>query len=280
MTKYNNIHKQQLFHWTGSDIEKANHNKDYQANYVQRLQEILTNGLWVRKPEKPDQLSNKSMIKVQKPIVCFTEWSLNNSIPHTKKYGKLGLGFSKRFILNSGGQPVTYVKGQKNDSYAKSLDELAKFFYHKRHFEFPEEEFENAKKRFEYITHFAKRIKFPLNVRPTTQKVKIKKEPRIKKEVNPFKRQFGQTLQYLEEREWRIVYDDFLVDKFKPAQKTKTHDESFFLPFLSGSDLFTVVLPDNRTVKLALEVERIREFLFPKDRPHVTVLSLEDIGTF
>lgn len=280
MTKYYNIHKQQLFHWTGSDIEKLDHNKDYHESYVKRLEETLKNGLWLRVPEIPDQLNNKSMIKVQRPIVCFTEWSLNDSISHTKKYGKLGFGFSKRFILQSGGQPVSYVKGQKNDPYTKSLEELAKFFNDKKNYDSSDVDFEKAKKDFEYIAHFAKRIKFTSDVRPAAKKNKITVKTRIKREVDPFKRRFGQILQYLEEREWRIVYDNYLAKKINLSQKSKTGKESYYLPFVSGSDLFTVVLPDNRTVKLAQQVESIRKILFPEDRPHVTILSLEDIGTF
>jgi molybdopterin converting factor small subunit len=172
------------------------------------------------------------------------------------------------------------VRGQKNDPYTKSLEELEKFFNDKKNDDSSEVEFEKAKKDFEYIAHFTKRIKFPSDVREATKKTKIFVKPHVKKEVDPFKRQFGQILQYLEEREWRIVYNNFLAKKFNPAHKSEIGLESYYLPFVSGADLFTVVLPDNRTVKLALQEENIRKFLFPEDRPHVTILSLEDIGTF
>ncbi|MCX6036525.1 MAG: hypothetical protein NTW99_01270, partial [Chloroflexi bacterium] len=54
----------------------------------------------------------------------------------------------------------------------------------------------------------------------------------------------------------------------------------FFLPFEPGRELFTVVLPDNHTVNMALNDSFIRKKLYPADAPHVTVLSLQDIGTF
>ena len=54
----------------------------------------------------------------------------------------------------------------------------------------------------------------------------------------------------------------------------------FYLPFEPGRELFTAVLPDNRTVSMAAQEKNIRKYLFPKDAPHVTLLSLQDIGTF
>ena len=96
--------------------------------------------------------------------------------------------------------------------------------------------------------------------------------------VNPYLRFFGPTLHYLEEREWRIVYDKSLEDFFDDGPGIPGPE--YFLPVKPGSELFTVVLPDNNTVHKALNDPYIRKNLYPKDAPHVTVLSLQDIGTF
>jgi len=82
----------------------------------------------------------------------------------------------------------------------------------------------------------------------------------------------------MEEREWRIVYDDSLKDKFKKGPKSGT--PSHYIPFKPGQELYTVVLPDNRTVKIALSRKALREKLYLQNAPHVTILSLQDIGTF
>ena len=93
-----------------------------------------------------------------------------------------------------------------------------------------------------------------------------------------FKRAFGPTRYYVEEREWRIVYDDRMNKHFKRAPTGSS--PAYYVPFEPGRELFTVVLPDNATVGLALSDNFIRKTLFPKDRPHVTILSLEDVNTF
>jgi len=41
-------------------------------------------------------------------ITCFTELKISSSYEHTMKYGLLGLGYSRKFILSNGGRPVHY----------------------------------------------------------------------------------------------------------------------------------------------------------------------------
>ena len=84
-------------------------------------------------------------------------------------------------------------------------------------------------------------------------------------------------MHYLEEREWRIVYDQSLEDFFTKGPGSPGPE--YFLPVKPGNELFTVVLPDNSTVNKALKDSFIRKKLYPDKAPHVTILSLEDIGT-
>src|SRR5438094_9710354 len=133
MAAYNNIHRQQLFHWIGTHIdEQADQRKlsdTLREGYVDCLKGALRNGLWVKTPREPDHLGDGSLIKVHRPITFFTEWSLGQSLPHTTRYGRLGLGFSKKFVLSRGGQPVIYVRdSNKNDPYTTALKILARFF--------------------------------------------------------------------------------------------------------------------------------------------------------
>lgn len=85
---------------------------------------------------------------------------------------------------------------------------------------------------------------------------------------------------FLEEREWRII--EPVVRGGRPALPLKEGLENrpkLFLPYEPGRDLFTVVLPDNETVALALENSAVRRAVAQPGSPHITVLSLEDIGT-
>ena len=64
----------------------------------------------------------------------------------------------------------------------------------------------------------------------------------------------------------------------------------YYLPYLPGEELFTLVLPDNKVVSKVLQTDWFTERLFTpwkhypelKQRrvPPVTVLSHSDIGTF
>src|SRR2546430_443681 len=165
MARYNNIHRQQLFHWIGRHIdEKGDHgrlNDILRNEYVKCLRDALRNGLWVKIPKEPDYLGDGSLIKVHRPITCFTEWSLGQSLPHTTRYGRLGLGFSKRFVLSRGGQPVMYVRDvEKNDPYTTALKTLARFLKSadaKRRI--PRRRLEILSQHFDYLSHFTKRIR-------------------------------------------------------------------------------------------------------------------------
>src|SRR5512134_3427339 len=107
MTRYNSIHRQQLFHWIGKHIDDRTVGKSLtdslRSDYVACLEGALENGLWLKTPRLPDCLGDGLLIKVHRPIVCFTEWSLGQSLPHTTRYGRLALGFPKRFVLSRGG---------------------------------------------------------------------------------------------------------------------------------------------------------------------------------
>ena len=291
-SRFNNVHRQQLFHWIGSHIEERTKNgkltDDLREEYVACLEGAFTHGIWVKCPRDPDQIKDGKHIKVSRPIACFTEWSLDQSVPHTTRYGRLGLGFPKQFVLSRGAQPLIYVRNQvTRNPYTASLLELAKYFAGlRKSSDLTEAELRELREHFDYIAHFAKVIKKPRKVVSATRP-SGKKAPAIKTKttslfIDGFRRSFGSTLHFLEEREWRIVYDKTLDNHFKKSIAPNT--PFYFLPFKSGKELFTVAMPDNRTINIALSDKRFKSRLldkfFPMDCPHVTLVSLEDIGTF
>ena len=145
-----------------------------------------------------------------------------------------------------------------------------------------------------YLLHFAKmiRLKTPKPERALAKRTTApmrhgpKRAPSVAAvETQMFKRKFGMPLQFVEEREWRIVYH--------PAHKHFVQGPGvpdFYLPYLPGEELFTLVLPDNKVVSRMLQTDWFTERLFTpwkhypelKNRqvPPVTVLSHSDIGTF
>lgn len=298
LASYNNIHRQQLFHWIGIHIEdKADDHyltDDLREEYVACLEDVLDNGLWAKVPSLPDQLGDGKLVKVHRPITCFTEWSLGQSLPHTQRYGRLALGFPKTFVFNRGGQPVTYVRDQtKGDPYVSALKALAKFASALDGMGVPTKEADEIRNHLDYLSHFAKRTKKRMMLSiikkgpspsgpgaksKLSSKALARAARRLKTIIDPYNRKYGTTLHYMEEREWRIVYDDSLKDRFERGPKSGT--PSYYLPFKPGAELYTVALPDNRTVNIALSRKALREKLYPQNAPHVTILSLQDIGTF
>jgi len=70
---------------------------------LSQLRNSLENGLWVKSPRFPEQFDFKGKhFSLNAPICCFTEWSLGESLPHTAEYGRIGLGFPKRWVIEHG----------------------------------------------------------------------------------------------------------------------------------------------------------------------------------
>ena len=89
---------------------------------------------------------------------------------------------------------------------------------------------------------------------------------------------------FVAEREWRIVgpgEKDKAAKKLKPFVEAAPGDvPSFYLPYKPGTDLFTLVVPDNLTMNRVLQDRVLRKAFHPTVGPHVTIVSLEDVGSF
>lgn len=285
MPSYNSVHRQQLFNWIGrsiDDLAPAGHLTDaLRTMYVEHLRSTLEHGLWLKRPRDPDYIGDGSRVFVHRPIVCFTEWGLGQSLPHTKRYGRMGFGFSKRFVLNRGGQPVQYIRDATRDApYSAALLAVAKWFDDNSEDLCNSKRFLEIRNYFHYIAHFSKKIRKSRDLNDDAKREKMMPcQSRKRHSPDLFARNFGAVLHYLEEREWRIVFDKSISRHLKKADGGANRPE-YYLPFTPGVELFTVVMPDNETVSRALACEDIRTKLYPANAPHVTVLSLQDIGTF
>jgi hypothetical protein len=285
------LHRRQLFHWIGSDIENdrklsAQKRADRYVNY---LEFSLAKGLWLKPPREKDTLGAQCEFQVVSPICCFTETTLNEIEFHNRKYGRLGLGFPKRFVLSNGGKPVNYVNDVNSDPSFKSWDLLRRRLRDDRLLKiFSHREVEELQREFDYLTQFLKRIKIPYANKGKPAKPKTDStqdtapvSKNTEKTVS-FKRHYGGILHYLEEREWRIVVkEDSNRIRFKSLVKnTGETGPAWFLPYIPARDLFTIVFPDNRTLSMAMSNSKIRSLVHSQNQPPVTVLSLEDLGTF
>ncbi|MDQ1318549.1 MAG: hypothetical protein QG588_2211 [Candidatus Poribacteria bacterium] len=123
-----------LVHWTGAkDIEveyrKNGDEKLRQKTYVDRLCTTLdlnNGGLWMNDVdiELRGLFNNFSYIRTIPftwPATCFTEIKLSQSQKHAERYGRLGFGFTRQFVMDRDGAPVQYVPGDKESMDSRNL---------------------------------------------------------------------------------------------------------------------------------------------------------------
>jgi hypothetical protein len=303
---YSGVHKRPLYHWTGRDIEfgektelsdgseryigpRSPLDDKQRKKYIKRVKDTLASGLWVKPPKEPEQIgAGKKLINIHQPIVCFTEWELKESIPHVSRYGRLGFGFTKQFVLASGGQPVTYVNNKLKLPYLKSFLEIHKLL-DKLKLKLPADtQIEQLVQEIEYLSAYHKnirKIRAPLSATPSPAEPKTGTDDRATRTRMPpdeMPRDFGNILHYLEEREWRVVYDQALEAQGRIKSNDPGNTPPHHLPFVPGKDLTSIVLPDSRCVKMAINDEALQTVLYPKGRreQHVALISLHDIGNF
>jgi len=294
------IHRQQLFYWMGRSIDQQNGrrkllNEALVQAVLRQLKGSLEHGLWVKKPRFPERFElRQQAFALDLPIACFTEWSLGESLPHTMEYGRIGLGFPKRWVIEQGGQSVTYFRHNEKGSFLRAVFRLLSAqALPGANGAWVARSDRNALAELRYLLHFAKMIRLktpkparPVKALPPRPGPKLKRRPTpAAQEAQRFKRKFGMPMQFVEEREWRIVHH--------PANKRFIKGPGlpeYYLPYLPGEELFTLVLPDNKVVSQVLQTDWFTERLFTpwkhyaelKGRrvPPVTVLSHSDIGTF
>lgn len=106
------IHSEFLVHWTGSDIE-SQRNTDKPGLYLNRLLDVYAHGLFAKR-------TNEAVVRrmKMKNIVrwCFTEIRLSQAHQHAERFGRLGIGFTREFIIEKGGRPVIYIPFDAPDS--------------------------------------------------------------------------------------------------------------------------------------------------------------------
>ena len=138
---------------------------------------------------------------------CFTEWSLDRSLPHITRYGRLGLGFPKRVVLLKGGQPVSYFKSTgERRRYAETMLRLIRFFEkHKGGSETTEKRMQDLK----YLLSFSRAIREEIEPKKTVSQAKVAAQARAKrkwsstrtrgtkKAIDPYSRKFGLPLDSL-----------------------------------------------------------------------------------
>lgn len=122
--QYSQLHRRLLFHWTGKNGERASKPQTRQdrVKYLDILASILEKGLRFSKPSQDHtEWIEKDLVEAKHPMLCFSEWGMTESAAHSGRYGYMGLGFTRRFVIEKGGRPVIYVNNTKSDPFRKAI---------------------------------------------------------------------------------------------------------------------------------------------------------------
>ena len=280
-----------LIHWTGKDIQT-----DYKAlddlqrkEYINRLRTTLTGeakGLWMTIPEREEFYKDGDIsFYYEVAKTCFTEIKLSSMESFTKRYGCLGFGFGRRFVLERGGIPVQYVSGTDNDVIVANIArcwnalEAIESYFRKRNIRDIKE-----------IPTLPDRISFireGLNTNICYMK-------------NMSDRDHPDDFTLLDEEEWRIVKTkkidtskykyikpDYYISQPDGSTKPVKYIMKFhgkktpeaWIPF-ENKDLKLLILPDPKTRQMALEDNAISDWLL-KDKVNVPIiLTIEDCSYF
>jgi len=119
-------HSDFLIHWTGLDIDKqydpdwpndtsSKLNTEIISPYLERLKYILKYGLWMTTGNEAVTFQNEEMKRPSFARTCFTELKLSEAAMHAKKFGRLGIGFKRMFVLNRMGFPMVYYRPERDN---------------------------------------------------------------------------------------------------------------------------------------------------------------------
>lgn len=237
------VHSKFLFHWIGQDLVEEETKKlitpDALAKeYARRLKDDYQNGLFTIRKKEPKVLPKVSIDHLVR--ICFTEIRLGQAKTHADRYGKLGIGFTRDFVVKKGGRRVIYVPWESDSGL---LEESIKSVWKKSKGN------EEIHKPAKWLFAFCK--------------------PMSNAEAEDSK----EYINYYEEMEWRMVYGEG-SDRSGAFTNPKRYEHRVrFDP----ADVKVIVFPDERVKQRILDDADMKKF-FSKHQPNL--VTLEDCPHF
>ena len=278
-----------LVHWTGKDIDSRMDGDEAEKlsvcnDYVERLINTLSTGLWMMPPPESLMGSN-AWFYYKPPMTCFTETLLTRARDHATRYGRMGFGFTREFILTCGGAPVTYVRQHPKDPVLQRINGIFRRLDGAQSFIEPIEEIgvfralrelDEMRDLLEQICAFIK----PMSDYGTDNFI------------------------YLEEAEWRVAFnkqwyrtiqsplnesitfgvpraiDEFREKWEKPPNIVESNIDiqEFYLSF-KPDDLALLVMPDNDARKMAWGKKKFKKWIAKRNLP-LPILVLQECVSF
>jgi hypothetical protein len=261
--RYSQLHRKLLFHWTGPLEVPVIKTPSDRSAYLELLASILGKGLRYSTPGEDDtEWIEKDEIRATRPMLCFSEWGVAESNSHSGRYGFMGLGFTRRFVMRSGGRPVVYVPNTRSDPFRKALVEVIRSARQAGATDPKLRRHADLLASYLKAYHFHRVPAKSSGDGPRAEKVR-RSEVRSRPEDDHLRLDFGGIFANLEDREWRIVA--------KSAPAVPEH-----LSFAPG-ELAMIVFPDHQTLGHAMRHPGIVKWLARPDKPAVGLLSREMI---
>lgn len=229
------IHSQFLVHWTGKCIEERPEAERSEL-YVKLLKDDLKEGLFTKTTDE-DSIRGITIKRLVR--LCFTEIRLSQALTHAKRYGRLGIGFTRGFIMDKGGRPVIYVP------YDAKVDGCLL-----------EKSIENVYKQSEGTHETDRSVTWIL--------------AHVKRMSNGKDEGCINYEDYYEEMEWRLVYDE--------RSTHFRHDESkdgYRLPF-EAKDVRVIIFPDENARRQSLSDKVFKDY-FAEHLP--IMATVEECGS-
>jgi hypothetical protein len=263
VAKYTQLHRRLLFHWTGPRPVRALKNHNDRLEYLKLLVSILDAGLRYSVPESQHtEWIEKNEIRATHPMLCFSEWGVSESNAHSGRYGSMGLGFTRRFVMSKGGRPVVYVPNSQSDPFRNALVEVIQAVREGSKIN------SRLHRHTDLLASYLKSYNFkratvkkPPNDEGTAKS--IRKWEASYPDDHLLRLDFGGLFANLEDREWRII-----------PKKIETQPQH--LAFKTG-DLAMIVFPDHQTLSLAMQHDEIMKRISLPGQPAVCMVSREVI---
>jgi len=279
------LHENMLFRWVGYDVEmgtdkaelsapkrplipaKTELSDEQREQYLDRLRDAFnpSKGLRVSGYHCQDKVGAYHAAVAPRHCLFFTEQAAGDAKDHWRRYGRMGFGFSKRAIFNHGGSPVIYTGG-KDSILEESIDTL------RRHLVESEAD-STVADAFEVFARFVKVTRMPpgdVSTGKTQPRTNRGSKGTTRRKMDPMTYPTEQRIRFLAEREWRLLEN--------PSQKRRWRRYSdgwlWFRPEL-GRELQLVILPDNRTLRMAIACDTIRKSLVLPNRPPVQLITAD-----
>lgn len=236
-----------LVHWTGHKFDKPPRKgpvtPEIREQYVNRLKSVLENGFYLYRQEKPEAIAAAEWGKYEYNVslTCFSEVRLSYARDHAQRYGRLGIGVRRSFVLDRCGTPAWYVRNRAPESIVSALFEV--WLY----------------------------LATSTDQSTATKRTRLDHAMSMLKPMSDSEGQEDFT--YLEEHEWRIVFNHE-AKKLGRIVETGKDNPRFRVP-ITADDLRVLVFPDDLTRSEALDDNAVKCFLDKAQSPTI-LLTIDE----